>query len=149
MRVNNFFAFKQWFSVAKAMGPMLDVLSRYPEKGLLSRESFYRFFPLEAVFITYWKSFEHLENFARNPHDPHLEAWRELNLKFSNNDSVGFWHETYIIQAGQCEAIYGNMPIFGLASATKHVPIVKKNETARRRLGGENEPAIPLPQINK
>ncbi len=37
------------------------------------------------------------------------------------------------------------MPVFGLAAATKHVPAVGRRETARRRLGGEGEPAITSP----
>ena len=41
--------------------------------------------------------------------------------------------------------VYGNMPIFGLASATRYMPAVKRRETTRRRLGGENEPAVVSP----
>jgi len=37
------------------------------------------------------------------------------------------------------------MPIFGLASATRHVPDGRRRETAHRRLGGENEPAVVSP----
>ncbi len=34
-----------------------------------------------------------------------------------------------------------NMPSFGLAKATEHVPATGRRETARRRLGGDSEPA--------
>ena len=45
------------------------------------------------------------------------------------------------------EAIYKNMPIFGLAKTTEHVPARGRLETARRRLRrGENEPAVPSPE---
>lgn len=37
------------------------------------------------------------------------------------------------------------MPMFGLAAATKHVPAMGRRETARRRLGGDSEPAVPSP----
>jgi len=37
------------------------------------------------------------------------------------------------------------MPVFGLAHATRHVSAVGQRETARRRLGGQNEPATPSP----
>jgi hypothetical protein len=48
---------------------------------------------------------------------------------------------------GNYEAIYGNMPVFGLAMATEHVRAVGGRETARRRLmRGENEPAVPSPE---
>src|SRR6266567_1704880 len=68
-----------------------------------------------------------------------------INKAIGSDGSVGIWHETYLVEPGRYEAVYGNMPVFGLASATKHVPAVGRRETARRRLGGENEPAVPTP----
>jgi hypothetical protein len=59
--------------------------------------------------------------------------------------SVGIWHETYLVQPGQYEAVYGNMPVFGLAAATAHLPAIGRRETARRRLGGRSEPAVAAP----
>jgi Domain of unknown function (DUF4188) len=143
MRVNNIWAVNKWLPTAQAMGPMLNVLHQYPEKGFLGQESFFRLFPITTVMITYWKSFEHLEYFARNADDPHLQPWREFNRSIGNDGSVGIWHETYLVPAGQSESIYANMPVFGLAAATTHIPAVGKKETARRRLGGNNTPAVP------
>jgi Domain of unknown function (DUF4188) len=142
MRVNNIWAVHKWVPTAQAMGPMLNTLHRYPEKGFLGQETFFRISPIEVVLITYWKSFEHLEYFARNADDPHLEPWRAFNKSIGNDGSVGIWHETYLVGAGQSESIYVNMPVFGLAAATHHVQSVGKKETARRRLGGNNSPAI-------
>ena len=52
-----------------------------------------------------------------------------------------------MVEAGRHEAIYNNMPVFGLAKATEHVPVKGRLETARRRLRrGENEPAVPSPE---
>lgn len=146
MRVNTVWAFSKWLPTARAMGPMLKTLYKYPDKGFLGQETFFRLFPLEVVFISYWRSFEQLERFARDPDDPHLEAWRQFNRAIGTDGSVGIWHETYLVQAGHYEAIYGNMPVFGLAAATKHVPALGKKETARRRLGGDNEPAVATPE---
>jgi hypothetical protein len=145
MRVNNIWAIDKWLPTANAMSPMLTALHQYPEKGFLGQESFYRLFPPEVVLITYWQSFEHLEHFARNPDDPHLESWRKFNRSIGSDGSVGIWHETFLVQPGQYEAMYANMPLFGLAAATQHVPAVGRRETARRRLGGQNEPAVPSP----
>lgn len=145
LRMNQFWAVAKWLPAVKAMGPMLEVLLQYPEKGFLGQETFYRIFPFEAMLITYWRSFEALEHFARNTDDPHLQAWRDFNQRVGTDGSVGIWHETFLVQAGQYEAIYNNMPIFGLAAATKHIPALRSKETARRRLGGENEPAVPTP----
>lgn len=142
-RINQWWAFHKWVPAAMTMAPMLDTLYRHPEKGFLSAEPFY--YAFGSALVQYWRSFEDLESFARNPSDPHLTAWRNFNRAVGNDGSVGIWHETYQVQAGQSEAIYGNMPLFGLAKATRHVPAVGKRETARRRMGGMNEPAVPTP----
>jgi hypothetical protein len=57
------------------------------------------------------------------------------------------WHETYRVPAGGYECLYANMPVFGLAAATAHVPVVKRGQSAARRLGvdvGDN-PGEPVP----
>ena len=131
MRVNNFWAFTKWISTAKAMTPMLRTLYKYPEKGFLGQETFFRVFPIEIVLISYWRSFEHLESFARNRNDSHFPAWQKFNRSIGRDGSVGIWHETYLVRAGEYQAIYVNMPIFGLAAATKHVPATGSKETAR------------------
>jgi hypothetical protein len=49
-----------------------------------------------------------------------------------------------MVERGNYESIYANMPVFGLAKATEHVRAVGGRETARRRLmRGENEPGVP------
>jgi hypothetical protein len=143
MRINRFFAFRKWIPTALAMGPMLRTLFQHPEKGFLGGELI--FYWRGVGLIQYWRSFEDLEKFARNREDPHSRAWQRFNKAIGTDGSVGIWHETYLVEPGRYEAVYGNMPVFGLASATKHVPAVGRRETARRRLGGENEPAVPTP----
>ncbi len=141
MRVNNLLAVRKWTSVGSAMGPMLQNLYRHPEKGFLGGQTF--FYWRGVALVQYWRSFEDLERFARNREDPHLAAWQRFNKAIGSDGSVGIWHETYLVDAGQYEAVYGNMPVFGLAAATSHVPAVGRRSTARRRLGGDNEPAVP------
>jgi hypothetical protein len=145
MRINHFFAFSKWIPTARAMGPMLRTLFQHSEKGLLGAQVF--FYWRGIAVMQYWRSFEDLEKFARDRKDPHLEAWRRFNKTIGSDGSVGIWHETYLVDAGKYEAVYGNMPVFGLAAATKHVPAVGRRETARRRLGGESEPAVPTPPM--
>jgi hypothetical protein len=145
MRINRFFAFSKWLPVSRAMGPMIRTLYRHPEKGFLGAELFrYR---RGAALVQYWRSFEDLEQFARSPDDPHLSAWWRFNQAIGGDGSVGIWHETYLVEPGRYEAVYVNMPVFGLAAATTHVPAVGRRETARRRLGGDNEPEVPSPPM--
>ena len=143
MRVNKFFAFRKWFATAMAMGPMIRTLYEHPEKGFLGAQTFFNL--RGVVTIQYWRSFEDLERFARDKNDPHLGAWRRFNKSIGSDGSVGIWHESFLVDAGKYEALYGNMPVFGLASAAKHVPATGRRETARRRLGGDSEPAVESP----
>jgi hypothetical protein len=75
-----------------------------------------------------------------------MPAWQRFNRTFGKDGSVGIFHETYITERGNYEAIYGNMPVFGLAKATEHVRAIGSRETARRLMRGENEPAVPSPE---
>jgi Domain of unknown function (DUF4188) len=143
MRVNKLFALRRWIPTAMAMGPMIRTLYEHPAKGFLGAQTLISW--RGVTTIQYWRSFEDLEKFARDKDDPHLEAWRKFNKTIGSDGSVGIFHETFLVDAGKYEALYGNMPVTGLASATRHVPATGKRETARRRLGGQNEPAIASP----
>ncbi len=46
----------------------------------------------------------------------------------------GIWHETYLVRAGQYEAVYGNMPPHGLGKAGRLHP-ASESSGARERLG--------------
>jgi hypothetical protein len=52
-----------------------------------------------------------------------------------DNDSVGIWHETYLVNQGHYETVYANMPRWGLAAAGSHLPAIGRRNTARDRLG--------------
>ena len=132
MRINKPLAFSKWVPTAMAMGPMLRSLAKDPESGFLGGETI--FYPGGVGLIQYWRSTEDLERFARSPQEPHLKAWQRFNRAVGKDGSVGIWHETFRVAPGAYEAIYANMPRFGLATATRHVPVSKRGETARERL---------------
>ena len=44
------------------------------------------------------------------------------------------WHETYLVAAGQYEAVYGNMPPHGLGKVGR-LTSVGQSSSARNRLG--------------
>ena len=132
MRVNKPLALHKWLPAALAMGPMLRSLYGSPDSGFLGGEVI--FYPGGIGLIQYWRSTEDLERFARSPQEPHLKAWQRFNKAVGKDGSVGIWHETYEVAAGRYEAIYANMPRFGLASATAHAPVGKRGDTARERL---------------
>lgn len=134
MRVNRFWSFKKWLPVAQAMGPMMKTLTKNPEKGLLGARTFFRLWPLETCMVSYWRSFEDLTQFARDKTDPHWEPWQQFMRSVGDDGSVGIWHETYRISPSDYESVYGNMPPYGLAAATTHIPISKKTRSATERM---------------
>ena len=87
-----------------------------------------------------WRSFEHLESYARSKGSLHLPAWRDFNKAVGNSrGDVGIWHETYLVKAGMYESVYSGMPRFGLGAAGDLVPAVHRKETARGRLDAAAE----------
>ena len=70
------------------------------------------------------------------PTTAHLPAWARVQSRGGSNGDVGIWHETYRIRPGDYECIYNNMPAFGLAKATRLVPVAGSRESAVGRLKG-------------
>lgn len=64
----------------------------------------------------------------------HLKALRRFMKELKHNDAVGFYHETYNVNANQYENIYINMPAFGLGKARKSEKVSKATHTAKQRL---------------
>ena len=112
----------------RGMKHMLDYLVAHPDKGLLAYEMGF------PTIVQYWRSFEHLEAFAWDKDDPHLAAWRQYWRRVGHGNRTGIWHETYLVSAGQYEALYGNMPPHGLGKVGRLVP-VGQSSNARNRLG--------------
>lgn len=140
-RINKPWKVREWWPVASAMPRMLRELTADPRSGFLGAELFISPANRAPMLVQYWRSFEDLERYARSRDHEHLPAWRDFNRSAGKSGSVGIWHETYQVRAGRAETVYGNMPSFGLAKATEHIPATGQRETARRRLGGESEPA--------
>lgn len=111
----------------RGMQHMLNYLVAHPEKGLLAYEM-----GLPTI-VQYWRSFEHLEAFARDENDPHLDAWRQYWRRLGRSDRTGIWHETFLVRAGEYEAVYGNMPARGLGKAGRLIPM-PEGSRARERL---------------
>ncbi|MEZ4770674.1 MAG: DUF4188 domain-containing protein [Caldilineales bacterium] len=145
MRINRLRAVRKWMPVSRAMGPMMEALYRRPDLGFLGGQSFVYW--RGVALVQYWRSFEHLERFARDPQLTHLSAWKAFNKAVAGDGSVGIWHETYLVHAGEYESVYGNMPRFGLAAAADHLPAVGVRATARLRLRQQGAPN-PVANIN-
>ena len=114
------------------MPPMLKELAAEPALGLLHVRQ--QFGPSGAMLIQYWRSFEHLEAYARAPDRQHLPVWQWFNGKLGSNGDIGIWHETYLIEPGRYESVYNNMSPYGLGAAGKLVDAVGARQSAHARI---------------
>jgi len=135
MRINNLWKFHKWLPVSLAMPKMINELYENPDIGFISHE---QWFGRTTIMVQYWKSFEHLEAYAKNKTGNHLPAWADFNKNIGSNGDVGIWHETYLSKPGKFESVYNNMPTFGLAKATNCVPAVGKYKSANDRINSKS-----------
>ena len=111
----------------RGLNHMLKYLTEHPESGLLAYQT------LGFASVQYWRSFEHLEAFAKNTDDPHLDVWRKFWKRVGSTGRTGIWHETFLVRDGEYEAIYGNVPPRGLGKASRLLPVAE-SVGARQRL---------------
>jgi Domain of unknown function (DUF4188) len=131
MRINKPWKAREWWPVFVAMPRMLRQLDGRPELGLLGWRQYFAS-PISPMIVQYWRSFEDLERFARDPQLEHLPAWKAFRALTADDGDVGIWHETYLVRAGEFEAIYGNMPRVGLAAASEHAVLGSTSRAAER-----------------
>lgn len=134
MRINNFRAVRSWWPVFLAMPRMLKELSKDPESGMLGYQVLLGGARLMYV-VQYWESQEKLLAYSAAPDKEHRPAWAAFNRRIrEGRGKVGFWHETFVVRAGAHEAVYVNMPEFGLGKATTVVPVGRRGDRAADRL---------------
>lgn len=150
MRLNRWWKVWKWFPLFFAMPRMTRELFRNPELGMLHHR--YHFGLTSILVIQYWKSFDHLHAYATDKSRAHIPAWRWMNKAVGLNGDIGTWHETYVIKQSAYEALYVNMPEYGLGKAGVLSPARGQKRTARGRMGqqgsdwsdlGVNTPATP------
>jgi hypothetical protein len=136
MRINKPWKLGLWLPVFLAMPRMVKELERAgPDSGFLGHTGI-----RPHVMVQYWRSFDQLEAYARAKDRQHWPAWVDFNRRIRGaRGDVGIWHETYLVRAGDYEAIYSGMPRFGLSKVAGHVVFGKGTEGgsgARDRLAG-------------
>lgn len=132
MRVNRWRSVRTWFRIGASMPRMIRELEADAGSGFLGAQSW---FGNPTIMVQYWRSFEALERYARDATREHRPAWVAFNRAVGRSGDVGIWHETYRVRPGDYEAIYNNMPPFGLARATETLDASGARETAAGRLG--------------
>jgi hypothetical protein len=139
MRINRLLRPDKWLPVFVAMPRMVRELEARPESGLLGA-SFYLGSPRRPMVVQYWRSFAHLESYARSKDARHWPAWVAFNRRVGSSGDVGIWHETYLVPAGSYDTVYNNMPPLGLGKAGRLVPAAGRKATAASRAGVRDEP---------
>ncbi len=132
MRINHLHRPRTWVPVLLAMPRMLRELSARPELGLLSFEVFRS--GRTFLVVQYWRDFASLDAWARSGDAPHLPAWRAFNRAARRSDAAGVFHETFLIGTRDSETVYVDMPVMGMARATRHVPIARRGQSAAHRI---------------
>jgi hypothetical protein len=130
-RVNTWWRVDQYLWVFLAMNRMLGHLAQHPECGMIRARNW---FGRTTMQVAYWRSLADLVGFAAAEDAPHLPAWRRFYKKAAASGAVGIWHETYLVRPGNFETIYANMPLFGLAEATRHVRVDRSTSSSRQRV---------------
>lgn len=131
-RINKWWRVRDMIWFLKTMPKMLKELSimSSEETGFLGYQTL-----SNLINVQYWRSFEHLEAYARSKDREHFPEWVEFNRRYKKRrGDVGIWHETYLVKAGAYEAIYSGMPAFGLGKVAELVPATGNRDAAKQRL---------------
>ncbi|HJN44383.1 MAG: transcriptional regulator [Acidobacteria bacterium] len=133
LRIGTVWKIHRWLPVFLAMRRMARELAADPEIGLLGQVAGTR------VTVQYWRSFDHLEAYARSKAHAHWPAWVDFNqTNDGSRADVGIWHETYKVRAGEYEAFYRGVPPFGLGRVGQLMPVTGRRESARGRIEGSS-----------
>ncbi len=133
LRINRPWKVHKWLPVVRSMPRMLRELGALPreETGFLGHTILG-----PGAIVQYWRSFDHLEAYARSPDRAHRPAWAEFNRRVgASRADVGIWHETYLVRDGDYETLYSGMPPHGLGRAAALGPATGSRSDARGRLG--------------
>ncbi len=130
-RFNRLRSFPKWLWFTRTMPAMLKELEAKPDAGLL----WYRTYLSWPTLLVqqYWQSFDHLLAYSGDKNAEHFPAWARFMRELASDGSIGIWHETYQVEPGKFECVYGNMPPFGLAAATSCVPATGRLMQAKDR----------------
>ena len=139
-RLNRLRSLLTFMRIGRQMDGMQRELLANPQLGCLHIENWGGRI---SMSVQYWRSFDQLEAYSRNPDSEHLPAWAEFNRTVRDNGDIGIWHETFKVRAGEYEAIYGNMPRFGMGLAGEHAKLGKAS-TAALRSGSREQDVAPV-----
>lgn len=95
------------------------------------------------VTVQYWRSPEHLYRYANGKTHQHLPRQQAYFKRAGHlDDSVGIWHETFVVEPDAMESLYHQSPLMGLAKATTSIPATGQHRRHARRVRSERTEAV-------
>ncbi len=89
-----------------------------------------------VTVIQWWRSTEDIYAYANSARHEHRGAWLDFyRAAATAPEAVTIWHETYAVAPGGAESVYAGPRPFGLANIAGTVPVGRRGETARERIG--------------
>ena len=120
--------------IGKRMGNMQEELRADPESGLLWGANFVQFRPFTTLFLSYWKSPDHIHRFVESSRFSHQGASAEYFRRWGKDPHIGVWHETYEVHPGQEENLYFGMAPFGSSAFNDVISVGAANRRFMGRL---------------
>ena len=127
-RINKWWLLPLSLPILAKMRKMQQELLSDPNSGLLGIQR------LGSADVQYWRSVDDLMRYATDKRREHQPTMKKFFQKIFRNEAVGIWHETYIVQAGNYENVYTNMPAFGLGKIEPLLDIKGELATGPGRL---------------
>lgn len=126
-RINKWWLLPLALPILSKMRNMQRELLADPDSGLLAIQS------MGSADVLYWRSLEDLQRYAHDPEKEHKPAAKGFFRRLFKNQSVGIWHEVYVVPSGNYDCTYVNMPRFGLGKTS---PLIDVAEGRRRLASG-------------
>ncbi len=142
MRINKLWKIHKWLPIFTAMPRMLNELEDNPDSGLLGYHTHLGI--RNHMVVQYWRSFDHLREYAWQRDREHFPAIVRFYKEFASSPDTGLWHETFVVQDGQYEAVYRNMPAYGLGEAGTLLEATGRRQSAAGRLGLTEGDDVPI-----
>ena len=137
MRINRFWKPWKWLPVFGAMPKMISELEERADAGFLGLTRYWAS-PRSPMLVQYWRSFEHLESYARSKDAEHWPAWVAFNEGLAR---AATWDLARDVPGpGRPVRVrLQQLPATGLGAATNLVPAAGRKATAASRAGVRDE----------
>ena len=138
-RLNRWWKLPKYLWFLSTMPKMLAEVAAKPESGFLGWQSLNLTTNMQYLAVA-----RAADRVPRDRDQTHYPYWVKFNKEIGSNGDIGIWHETFLVRAGEDEMHLDNMPLRGLAKASKHIDAVGRAATAKGRMGRTDGSDAPI-----